>query len=82
MTPLEEIAPIADVLIDIAVELDRKLMSIREIVSLDVNSVIQMPRSAGENIDVYVGGTLVGSGEIVIIESIMGFRITDFHSEE
>lgn len=82
MTPLEQIAPIADVLIDVAVELDRKLMSIHEIVSLDVNSVIQMPRSAGENIDIYVGGTLVGSGEIVIIESIMGFRITDFHSEE
>lgn len=82
MTPLEEIAPIADVLIDVAVELDRKLMSIRDIVSLDVNSVIQMPRSAGENIDVYVGGALVGSGEIVIIETIMGFRITDFHTEQ
>jgi flagellar motor switch protein FliN/FliY len=82
VTPLEEVAPIADVLIDVAVELDRKLMSIREIVSLDVNSVIQMPRSAGENIDVYVGGAHVGSGEIVIIETIMGFRITDFRTEE
>jgi flagellar motor switch protein FliN/FliY len=82
VTPFEEIAPIADVLIDVAVELDRKLMSIHEIVSLDVQSVIQMPRSAGENIDVYVGGALVGSGEIVIIETIMGFRITDFHVDE
>jgi flagellar motor switch protein FliN/FliY len=82
VTPLEEVATIADVLVDVAVELDRKLMSIREIVSLDLNSVIQMPRSAGENIDVYVGGALIGSGEIVIIESIMGFRITDFRSEE
>jgi len=82
LTPLEEIAPIADVLIDVAVELDRKLMTIGEIVSLDVNSVIQMPRSAGENIDVYVGGARIGSGEIVIIETIMGFRITDFHNDE
>jgi flagellar motor switch protein FliN/FliY len=82
MTPLQEIAHIADVRIDLAVELDRRMMSIRDILALDVNSIIEMPRSAGENIDVYVGDTLIGYGEIVIIESVMGFRITDFKIED
>jgi flagellar motor switch protein FliN/FliY len=82
MMPLEEVAPIADVRVDVAVELDRRLMTIREILALRVDSVIEMPRSAGENIDIYVGDSLVGYGEIVIIESIMGFRITDFRSEQ
>ena len=37
-----------------------------------------MPRSAGENIDILAGGTLIGSGEVVIIEETVGIRITDF----
>jgi len=41
-----------------------------------------MSRSAGENIDIWVGGALIGYGEIVIIEDTMGVRITDFNIEE
>ena len=33
---------------------------------------------AGENIDLYIGGALCGSGEIVVIENTLGVRITDF----
>lgn len=82
MTPVEEIAPIADIRIDIGVELDRRMMTVREILALHCGSVIEMPRSAGENIDIFVGETLIGSGEIVISETLMGFRITDFRIEE
>ncbi len=82
MTPLQEVAAIADVRIDVAVELDRRMMTIRDILALEVGSVVAMPRSAGENIDIYVGDALIGFGEIVIIESVMGFRITDFKTED
>jgi flagellar motor switch protein FliN/FliY len=82
MPPLEEIAHLADVPIDVEVELGRKIMSISEILELDVDSLIRMPRSAGDNIDIRVGGTLIGYGEIVIIEDAVGVRITDFNQEE
>lgn len=82
MTPLEEIAHVADVPIDVEVELDRKVMTIAQILELDQDSVIRMTRSAGENIDILVGGTLIGYGEIVIIEDTVGVRITDFVTEE
>ena len=82
MTPLEEIAHVADVPIDVEVELDRKIMTIAQILELDQDSVIRMTRSAGENIDILVGGTLIGYGEIVIIEDTVGVRITDFVPEE
>ncbi len=82
MSPLEEVAALADVFVDVGVELDRRTMTIRELLALEAGSIIELPRSAGENIDIYVGGALVGFGEIVIIESIMGFRITDFRTEE
>jgi flagellar motor switch protein FliN/FliY len=82
MAPLVQIAHVADVPIDVEVELGRKIMTIEEILALDVDSIIRMPRSAGDNIDILVGGTLVGYGEIVIIEDAVGVRITDFNHEE
>jgi flagellar motor switch protein FliN/FliY len=78
MTALEEIAHLADVPIEIEIELARKTMALREILALAVGSVVKMPRSAGENIDILAGGTLIGSGEVVIIEETVGIRITDF----
>jgi flagellar motor switch protein FliN/FliY len=82
MTAAEEIVLCADIPLDISVELDRKTMSIRDILALESGSIVKMTRSAGENIDILVGKTLVGFGEIVIIETTMGVRITDFNNEE
>jgi len=82
LVPLEEIAHLADVPIDVEVELDRKVMSIAQILRLEEDTVIRMSRSAGDNIDILIGGTLVGYGEIVIIEDAVGVRITDFIAEE
>ena len=82
MMPLEEIAPIADVDIDVSVELDRRMMRVQDLLELEEGSVIEMTRSAGENLDIYVGGALIGVGEIVLIETSMGVRITGFRSEE
>ena len=81
MTSHQEIAHYSDVPVEIEVELDRKIMSIGAILDLKVGSVLKMTRSAGENIDILIGGTLVGFGEIVIIEESMGVRITDFNEE-
>jgi len=82
MTAAEEIAMIAEIPLEIEVELDRVQLTIRTILDLDVNSIIEMPRSAGENLDIYIGGKLVAFGEIVIIENTMGVRITDFKGED
>ena len=82
MTTAEQNALLLDVMLDLEVELDRRVMRMREVLELAEGSVIRMTRSAGENIDIIVGGSLVGFGEIVIIEDTMGVRITDFNIEE
>jgi flagellar motor switch protein FliN/FliY len=81
MTPQQEIAHIANVPIDVEVQLDQRWMKLSEILSLEQGSIIEMRRSAGENIDIYIGSRLAAFGEIVIIESTMGIRITDFNLE-
>jgi flagellar motor switch protein FliN/FliY len=82
MTPIEEIAHLHDTRIDLEVELDRKVMSLRELMRIEAGGVLRMTRSAGENVDILVDGTLIGFGEIVIIEDTMGIRVTDFRSDE
>ena len=82
MSSLEEIADFADVPVDVEVELGRRTMTIGQILELGPDSVIRMARSAGDNMDILVGGSLIGYGEIVIIEDSVGVRITDFGLEE
>jgi flagellar motor switch protein FliN/FliY len=81
MTPQEEVSHIGDVRVKIEVQLDQRWMKLSEILELQEGSILEMRRSAGENIDIYVGSKLLGFGEIVIIENIMGVRITDFCTE-
>ena len=81
MTPQEEIAALADVPVEIEIELDRRALTTREVLELREGSIIHTARSAGENIDIYIGGVFCGSGEIVVIESALGVRITDFRDE-
>jgi flagellar motor switch protein FliN len=82
MTSQEEIAHLSDVPVQVEVELDRKVMSLGSILDLKQGSVLKLTRSAGENIDILIGGALVGFGEIVVIEDSMGVRITDFNGED
>lgn len=82
MTPLEEVSHIATVLVAIEVQLDQRWMKLSEILALEEGSIIEMTRSAGENIDIFFGSKLAAFGEIVIIENMMGVRITDFNTEQ
>jgi len=80
--PMDQIGHLADVAIEVEVELDRKQLTVREVLELESGSVLKMTRSAGENIDVLIGGSLVGFGEIVLVEDTVAVRITDFNIEE
>ncbi|HEX4134865.1 MAG TPA: FliM/FliN family flagellar motor switch protein [Bryobacteraceae bacterium] len=79
MTPQEEIAHIGNVSIEIEVQLDSRWMKLSDILALEAGSIVEMRRSAGENIDIFIGKKLAAFGEIVIIENTMGVRITDFN---
>jgi flagellar motor switch protein FliN len=82
MTPEEQIAGFEDVPLAVNIELDRRVLTVREVLQLDVDSTLRMSRSAGENLDLLLGESLIGFGEIVISETTTGFRITDFNTKE
>jgi flagellar motor switch protein FliN len=82
MTAFEELNHYLDVPMDVDVELDSLVLTVRDILQVDSGTVIRMGRSAGENLDVRIGGALVGFGEIVVNETTTGIRITDFKTND
>lgn len=82
MTPLEEVAQFQDVPLNVEVELDCIPMTVRELLGLDIESSLKLNRAAGENVNIRVGGTVIGFGEIVLSETSTGVRITDFKTKE
>jgi flagellar motor switch protein FliN/FliY len=81
MTPMEEIAKLADVPVLIEVEIGRPMLKLGDILALEEGSVVALPRSAGENIDIRVGGALVCFGEVIVMDDVVGVRITAFKGE-
>jgi flagellar motor switch protein FliN/FliY len=65
----------------IEVEIGRPMLKLGDILALEEGSVVALPRSAGENIDIRVGGVLVCYGEIIVMEDLVGVRITGFRGE-
>jgi flagellar motor switch protein FliN/FliY len=70
-----------DLPIQAAVHLDRRRLLVRELLSLERESVIRLERAAGENVDLMLNGTLVARGEIVVIDELVGLRITDIRKD-
>lgn len=75
---LQEFADALDIPMRITLEVGRQRMQVREILQLKPESVIEVGKSAGENVDVYINGKLVAFGEILDVENKAGVRLTDF----
>ncbi len=78
---LAEYGDYLDIPMQITLEIGRREMQVRDILMLQPSSVIDIPKAAGENIDVYVNGKLVAFGEILEMENKAGIRLTDFFTQ-
>ena len=82
MTPLEELGKIARVPLEIEAFLDNRIMTVAEVLKLEPGSLIRMNRSAGENVQVHIGGVHVADGDIVAMDNVMCVRLTDFRERQ
>lgn len=67
---------LADVEVHLAVQLGRVRLPLRDLLTLESGSVVELDRSAESPVDVLVNNTLVARGEVVVIEGEFGVRIT------
>ncbi len=68
---------ILDVPVTLSLEVGRARLPIRNLLQLNQGSVVELERGAGESLDVFVNGTLIAHGEVVVINDRFGVRLTD-----
>ena len=68
---------VLDIPVTLSMEVGRSRISIRNLLQLNQGSVVELERTTGEPLDVYVNGTLVAHGEVVVINEKFGIRLTD-----
>jgi flagellar motor switch protein FliN/FliY len=73
----EELARLHDVPVELAVEIGRTHMTIREALALGPGSIVTLNRLAGEPVDLLVNGKPIARGEVVVIDEEFGLRVTE-----
>lgn len=68
---------ILDVPVTLSVEVGRARIPIRNLLQLTQGAVVELERGAGEPLDIFVNGTLIAHGEVVVVNDKFGVRVTD-----
>jgi flagellar motor switch protein FliN/FliY len=75
-----ELERLYDVPVELAVEIGRTRMTIRETLALGPGSIVTLDRLAGEPVDLLVNGKPIARGEVVVIDEEFGLRVTEVTS--
>lgn len=67
---------IMDVPLELSVILGHSKRSIKEILSLEPGSIVELNEYVEEPLDIYVNGKQIAKGEVVVIDEKFGIRIT------
>jgi flagellar motor switch protein FliN/FliY len=68
---------VLDIPVTLSMEVGRSRISIRNLLQLNQGSVVELERATGEPLDIYVNGTLIAHGEVVVVNDKFGIRLTD-----
>ena len=66
-----------ELVVPLSIELGRTKITIDTFLDLEPGSIIELPKSAGETLDVYANNYMVMKAEVTVIEDSFGLRITE-----
>lgn len=70
-----------DIPLQLSVELGRTSLIIDKMLQLAQGSVVELEKTAGEPVDIYVNRKLLGKGEVIVVNDRFGVRITEIISQ-
>lgn len=79
---VSRIDALTNVQMEVTVEIGRTRLPIGELLALTPGHVVELDRPAGALVDLYINGTMLAKGEIVVIDEEYGFRVTEIVTEE
>lgn len=74
---IEELIFFKELVVPLSIELGRTNVNIRTLLELEAGSIVELPKSAGETLDVYANNYLIMKAEVTVIEESFGLRITE-----
>lgn len=74
---MSNIELIKDVKLPIRVRIGSKKMLLKDVLSMDIGSVIELDQLANDPLEILVGDKVIGMGEVVIVDGNFGVQIGD-----
>ena len=71
------IATFGDVEMSVSVELGRTKIPIRDLLNIHNGAVVQLDRPVTHPVDLFVQGTLIARGEVVVVDECFAVRVTE-----
>jgi len=72
-----DLSLVLDVPVELAVEIGRTRMTIREALTIGPGSIVTLDRMAGEPVDLVVNGKRIARGEVVAVDEEFALRVTE-----
>ena len=78
----DPMALLRDVEVEVTLEIGRRRMRIADVLKLGPGQTIELGKQAGEPLELFVNGRLIGRGEAVVVGDRYGVRITEIVTSE
>jgi len=72
-----DFTPLLDIEVEVTSYLGETELTLSEILHLGVGSVIDLHKPAGESVEAYVNGRIIGKGEVMVYEHNLAIRINE-----
>ncbi len=66
-----------DITVTFTAELGSTLLQLDEILKLSKGSVIDLLKPAGESVELFINGKIIGKGEVMVYEKNLAIRINE-----
>ncbi|TSA86263.1 flagellar motor switch protein FliY [Helicobacter mehlei] len=85
--PLEQVEArninmLLDVKLNVRVRIGQKKMILKDVVSMDIGSVVELNQMVNDPLEILVDDKVIAKGEVVIVDGNFGIQITDIGSKK
>jgi flagellar motor switch protein FliN/FliY len=82
MGTMKQMDALAGVQMEITIEVGRTSLPIGQLLQLQPGQIVELDREVGSPLDMFINGTLLAHGEIVVVDDLFGFRVTSVVTED
>ena len=73
----KEMNQFLDIPLEVSVDIGKTRMSIRQMLALAPNTVLELNKLVGEPIEIFINNQGIARGEVVVVNERFGIRVTD-----